>query len=73
MLDRAEGRAYTYIKVGGNMEKEQITAIRARLKMTQGTFALALGVSRRTVENWEQGLRRPSTENEAKIDALRRK
>ena len=36
--------------------------LRARLKsgLTQGQFALLLGVSRRTLEQWEQGRREPS-------------
>ncbi len=36
--------------------------LRARLKsgLTQAQFALLLGVSRRTLEQWEQGRRQPS-------------
>ncbi len=36
--------------------------LRARLKsgLTQAKFALLLGVSRRTLEQWEQGRRQPS-------------
>lgn len=36
--------------------------LRARLKsgLTQAQFALLLGVSRRTLEQWEQGRREPS-------------
>lgn len=36
--------------------------LRARLKsgLTQARFALLLGVSRRTLEQWEQGRREPS-------------
>lgn len=38
------------------------TIVRARLKagLTQEQFAALLGVSRRTVEQWEQGRRKPS-------------
>ncbi len=34
--------------------------IRARLKLSQSAFAGLMGVSLRTVQDWEQGRRRPS-------------
>lgn len=34
--------------------------IRARLKLSQSAFAGLMGVSVRTVQDWEQGRRRPS-------------
>lgn len=36
-----------------------IKAIRGRLKMSQREFALMIGVSLATVQNWEQGRREP--------------
>ena len=39
---------------------EEIKSIRKDLKLTTGQFGEILGVSRRTVESWECGLRRPS-------------
>jgi putative transcriptional regulator len=39
---------------------EDVAALRARLKMSQGEFAVLLNVSPKTVESWEQGLRPPS-------------
>jgi len=36
-----------------------IKAIRKRLKVTQGHFAAMIGVSPRTLQNWEQGRRLP--------------
>jgi putative transcriptional regulator len=36
-----------------------IKAIRSKLKVSQATFALMLGVSSRTLQNWEQGRREP--------------
>ena len=38
---------------------QDIHAIRERLKLSQDKFAILLGVSKRTIENWEQGRRRP--------------
>lgn len=37
-----------------------IVALRARTGLSQAKFAELLGVSRRTLENWEQGRRHPS-------------
>jgi putative transcriptional regulator len=34
--------------------------IRARLKLSQSAFAALMGVSLRTVQDWEQGRRKPS-------------
>jgi putative transcriptional regulator len=34
--------------------------IRAKLKLSQSTFAAMMGVSVRTVQDWEQGRRKPS-------------
>ena len=48
---------------GKRLQVEPRSAIlRARLKsgLTQAQFALLLGVSRRTLEQWEQGRREPS-------------
>jgi putative transcriptional regulator len=39
--------------------------IRARLKLTQAAFAGLMGVSLRTVQDWEQGRRKPSGPAEA--------
>jgi putative transcriptional regulator len=38
---------------------EQLVALRSRFRMTQGAMAAALNVSPKTVESWEQGIRRP--------------
>ena len=40
-----------------NME---VKAIRERMGMPQDKFAMILGVSKRTLENWEQGRRHPT-------------
>ena len=38
----------------------QVKAIRAKTGLTQTRFADVLGVSKRTLENWEQGRRQPT-------------
>jgi len=39
---------------------EKVAAARRRLQLTQDEFSTLLGVSRRTIENWEQGRRTPT-------------
>lgn len=53
------------IKAGGGKRKKvqsKSRIVRARLKsgLSQAEFAAVLGVSKRTLEQWEQGRRRPS-------------
>jgi putative transcriptional regulator len=38
----------------------EVKAIRAKTGLTQGRFADIVGVSKRTLENWEQGRRHPT-------------
>ena len=38
----------------------EVKAIREHLGVSQEKFAVILGVSKRTVENWEQGRRHPT-------------
>ena len=38
----------------------EVKAIRAKTGLTQGNFAELVGVSKRTLENWEQGRRHPT-------------
>jgi len=38
----------------------EVKAIRERMGVSQDRFAMILGVSKRTVENWEQGRRQPT-------------
>ena len=42
-----------------SLKTPNIKAIRSKLKVSQSDFALMLGVSSRTIQNWEQGRRRP--------------
>jgi putative transcriptional regulator len=53
------------IKAGGGKRKKvepESRIVRARLKsgLSQAEFAAVLGVSKRTLEQWEQGRRKPS-------------
>lgn len=38
----------------------EVKALRERIGVSQDRFALLLGVSKRTLENWEQGRRQPT-------------
>jgi len=38
----------------------QIASLRKSLRMSQAVFAATLNVSKKTVQSWEQGLRKPS-------------
>lgn len=53
------------IKAGGGKRSSlqpasQIVRIRLKSGLSQAQFASALGVSKRTIEQWEQGRREPS-------------
>jgi putative transcriptional regulator len=53
------------IKAGGgkraNVEsRSQVVRVRLKSGLSQAQFAAALGVSKRTLEQWEQGRREPS-------------
>lgn len=43
-----------------NFPAPKVKEIRERLGVSQDKFAMILGVSKRTVENWEQGRRQPT-------------
>jgi len=43
-----------------NFDEPEVKAIRAKIGMTQNKFAALIGVSQRTLENWEQGRRHPT-------------
>ena len=53
------------IKAGGGKRtkvapKSQVVRVRLKSGLSQAQFAAALGVSKRTLEQWEQGRRKPS-------------
>lgn len=41
-------------------EEPDVREVRERTGLSQSSFATMLGVSKRTLENWEQGRRRPT-------------
>lgn len=53
-IKRGEGRRYTL-----GLPKN-IAAVREKMGLSQSAFAAFMGVSVRTLQDWEQGRRRPS-------------
>jgi len=49
-----------------------VKAIRERLGLTQARFAALIGVSGRTLQNWEQGRRRPEGPAKALLRVVER-
>lgn len=41
-------------------EEPDVKAIRQKTRLSQQSFAALIGVSKRTLENWEQGRRHPT-------------
>ncbi|MET0069839.1 MAG: NadS family protein [Candidatus Thiodiazotropha sp.] len=48
----------------------EVKAIREKTGLSQSRFAMLIGVSRRTVENWEQGRRHPTGPAKALLKIL---
>lgn len=42
------------------MEPSEVTRIRQNMKLSQAKFAALMGISVRTLQNWEQGYRTPT-------------
>jgi putative transcriptional regulator len=42
------------------IEPDSVAVVRAKLKLSQAEFAHLLGISVSTLQNWEQGRRKPS-------------
>jgi putative transcriptional regulator len=43
-----------------SVEPDSVAVVRAKLKLSQAEFARMLGISVNTLQNWEQGRRKPS-------------
>lgn len=54
-------------------EPVDVRGIRARTKLTRGRFAIKYGLDKRTVEQWEQGRRRPDRSTETYLRLIERK
>ncbi len=50
----------TVVPVGRTFSGSEVVAIRNRRHMSQAQFALLLAVSVKTLQSWEQGVRKPS-------------
>jgi len=48
----------------------EVRAIREKTGLSQGRFAVLIGVSKRTLENWEQGRRHPTGPAKALLKIL---
>ena len=48
----------------------EVKAIRERIGLSQNRFAMMIGVSKRTLENWEQGRRHPTGPAKALLRVL---
>ena len=65
LLDYSEGKIdlrttkYNIFPVCDTISVEEIKETRKKLGMSQGVFAVVLGVSKKTVESWEAGRYRP--------------
>ena len=55
--DIKKGRLKKYNRV--KLGLPDVKAIRGKLKVSQDEFSLMIGVSARTLQNWEQGRREP--------------
>ena len=50
--------------------REWVRLARARLSMTQAQFATMLGVSTRSVQDWEHGVRLPGPKHRWKLERI---
>lgn len=55
ILDSAKTFEITYTNVDEIVDKEFVKKLREKFDMTQLVFATVLGISKKTVEKWEQG------------------
>jgi putative transcriptional regulator len=58
--DEAKGRSRVYEIPTPTYRGEDVACLRKKLHLSQAGLALALGVSKRTVESWEAGRSAPS-------------
>ncbi|CCA92509.1 DNA-binding transcriptional regulator [Novosphingobium sp. PP1Y] len=56
----AEGHASDAVVRQVEVQGADVALIRARTGLSQGAFARCIGVTKRTLLNWEQGCRRPT-------------
>ena len=71
-LAYAEGRAEPSAYIVHVPEDLDVKAIRGKIGMSQEEFALHFGVSKRTVQDWEQRRRRPAGPSRALLVVIER-
>lgn len=54
-------------------EDLEVKVIREKLGMSQSQFAALMGISKRTLENWEQGKRHPTGSAKALLTVVAKK
>jgi len=61
-VEEMDGIKAGKIKAGRKFQfaDPEVRSIRVKIGMTQNKFAALIGVSQRTIENWEQGRRHPT-------------
>ena len=74
-----EGMKLVLAHQGGKVELEQVwpkpvdvKAIRRRVKMSQAEFSRAYGISKRALQEWEQGGRQPDSAARAYLTVIAR-
>ena len=60
------GRSFEFVE-------PEVKAIREKLGMSQSQFAALMGISKRTLENWEQGKRHPTGSAKALLTVVAKK
>jgi len=64
---------FSFNYLGGYMDKEEIKALRTKMKLTQKQLADTLGVDTGTVSRWERGEKRPSQLARRQLARLQKK
>lgn len=68
-IERGERRPSRSFTVSA---RNEVTAVRAKLGLSQSKFAALLGISPSTLKNWEQGRRRPTGAAKVLLKVARR-
>jgi putative transcriptional regulator len=76
-VDLIEGMKVVLAHQGGKVELEQVwpkpidvKAIRKRVKMSQAEFSRTYGISKRALQEWEQGGRQPDSAARAYLTVI---
>ena len=72
VVDHVEGKIALPIRYAEIPEDVDVKAIRARLGLSQAEFSRRYGVSQRSLQEWEQGRRRPEGAVRAYLTVIQR-